>query len=304
LLKSDITTSRRFLKSKIIHFGSVGTLIGNDGIKLSRPKGPKIVLTWFHVARDDPRNKFAKELNEKVDLVHTSCEQTKRDLAGLGGEADKIVVIPLGVDLENFKLLNDKKEIRAQVGIPQGKFLVGSFQKDGNGWGQGNEPKLVKGPDVFCDAIEKVAKQVDVHVLLTGPARGYVKNRLEKAGISYTHKFLENYLEIVRYYNALDLYLVASRAEGGPKAILESMACGVPVVSTKVGMAPDCIVEGENGMLCEVEDAGCLAEKILRLAGDPGLRAKLAGGGLESAKEFDIKEIAKKYYKQIYQKLI
>ena len=41
-------------------------------------------------------------------------------------------------------------------------------------------PKLIKGPDVFCDVIERLAKDLPVHVLLSGPSRGYVKARLTK----------------------------------------------------------------------------------------------------------------------------
>jgi glycosyltransferase involved in cell wall biosynthesis len=190
------------------------------------------------------------------------------------------------------------------LGIPEDKIIIGSFQKDGNGWGQGNEPKLIKGPDIFCDVVEKLNRKIPVHILLTGPARGYVKNRLKKSNIGFTHIFLKNYLDIPKYYAVLDLYLITSRAEGGPKAIGESMASGVPIISTKVGMAPDYIIDGQNGMLCEIEDVDCLAEKALKVASDKNLRDKLIRGGLKTAKELDISKIAERYYQEIYKKLL
>ena len=110
-------------------------------------------------------------------------------------------------------------------------MVIGSFQKDGKGWGEGNEPKLIKGPDV----------------LLTGPARGYVKTGLESLKIPCKHLYLQDYREIGKYYQALDAYLVTSREEGGPKGVLESMASGIPLISTRVGQAQDLVKQGING---------------------------------------------------------
>ena len=67
-------------------------------------------------------------------------------------------------------------------------FVVGSFQKDGVGWGEGLEPKLIKGPDVLVAALEQVhAEAPGLVVLLTGPARGYVRQELDRLGIPYRH---------------------------------------------------------------------------------------------------------------------
>jgi glycosyltransferase involved in cell wall biosynthesis len=55
-------------------------------------------------------------------------------------------------------------------------------------------------------------------------------------------------------YHAIDLCLVTSRDEGGPRAALEAMATGVPLVTTRVGQAADLVRHGENGWVVEVED--------------------------------------------------
>jgi glycosyltransferase involved in cell wall biosynthesis len=60
-------------------------------------------------------------------------------------------------------------------------------------------------------------------------------------------------------YQALDAYVVSSRDEGGPKAVLEAMACGVPLITTRVGQAVDLVVSGRNGWLVDLEDAEGLA---------------------------------------------
>src|SRR4029453_13118773 len=82
----------------------------------------------------------------------------------------------------------------------------------------------------------------------------------ERLGIPYRHVLLRSREELARAFHALDLYVVASRQEGGPKAVLEAMATGVPIVSTRVGQAADLIEHGVNGWLAEVEDSMSLAE--------------------------------------------
>jgi len=168
------------------------------------------------------------------------------------------------------------------------------------GWGEGLEPKWVKGPDVWVRVIEKLKTEYDIFVLLVGPARGYVKKELERIGVPYKHVVLSNYLEIPKHYNALDLYLVTSRAEGGPKAIVEAMACGVPLVSTKVGMALDIIEDGHNGLLTEVEDTTALAEKAGILITDGTLANRLANNALNTVANYSWENITKEYYEKIY----
>ena len=60
----------------------------------------------------------------------------------------------------------------------------------------------------------------------------------------------------------MDLYLVTSREEGGPRMILESMACGIPLVSTKVGQAADLIKHGWNGWLADIGDYEGIAHQV------------------------------------------
>ena len=143
----------------------------------------------------------------------------------------------------------------ARARLPASAFVLGSFQKDGVGWGDGLEPKLIKGPDVLLAAVERLRERVpELAVLLTGPARGYVRAGLERLGVPHRHVLLPGVDAVAQAYDAIDLCLVTSRDEGGPRAVLESMATGVPLVSTRVGQAADLVRHGENGWLVEVED--------------------------------------------------
>lgn len=304
LLRARISSTHLGLRNKIIHFGSVNTLINNKGIKKVHPSN-KIIMTWFHVVDNDKRINYIPFLNNLVYKVHTSCNITKEKLSALGLNRDKIIVIPLGVDLSIFKPLV-KEEIRLikkKLEIPENKIIVGSFQKDGEGWSEGFKPKLIKGPDIFCDVIEKLAKNFAIHVLLTGPARGYVKNRLREKGIPYTHKYLDNYPDIVDYYNTLDLYLITSREEGGPKAILESMACGIPVFSTPIGMAPEIISDGKNSFLIDfkIQEAFNKIQSFLNNFYEN--KKMIFENEIRAADNHSWKIIANNYYNNLYKPL-
>lgn len=305
LFKTLITITHKGIHNQIIHFGSVNTFLDSNGFKKPHNSN-KVVLTWFHVVPNDPRIRFAKEAQKYVDVIHTASTITREKLIEIGIPEEKIVVVPLGVDLNIFKPVSveEKQKIREEIGIAKDKIVIGSFQKDGAGWGEGLEPKWVKGPDIFVKVVEKLKKDYDIFILLLGPARGYVKRELDKRGIPYKHIFLKNYLEISNYYNALDLYLVTSREEGGPKAVLEAMATGIPLVSTKVGMAADVIKEGYNGLLADVDDVEMLSEKARRILDDEKLIKKMVENGLEIVKDYSWEKIARWYYKEIYKKVL
>lgn len=305
-IKIPLLESPYLLRNKIIHFGAVNTLISSAN-RISIPHSSnKIALSWFHITPNDPRLNLIGKLNKIVDIVHTSCSITRSELIRNGFSPQKIVMIPIGVDLSIFKPCDkeEKKHIKKKIGLPEDKFIIGSFQKDGNGWREGLEPKLIKGPDIFCDCIERLSKKYPLHILLTGPARGYVKKRLISKGIGYTHCFLKHYSDIVNYYNALDIYLLTSRVEGGPQSILESMACKIPLVSTNMGMAADILTDNENVLITEVEDVAGLVQKSSLLLEDGGVRERLINNAFDHAQKFDWKKIGRRYYDEIYSKLI
>jgi len=210
-------------------------------------------------------NLVSKRKNfQRIRVSHTGIEQLLKN----EGFEKQVFRIPIGIDIELFPLQSSKmkEEFRDQLKIPKTAFVVGSFQKDGNGWREGNDPKLIKGPDIFLKTLRILKSRIpELFVLLTGPARGYVKLGLESLKIPYLHYYPESYDEIYKYYQTLDVYLVASREEGGPKAILESMASGIPIISTKVGQAQDLMINGLKDFLSESEDYESLAENIVSI---------------------------------------
>jgi glycosyltransferase involved in cell wall biosynthesis len=308
-LRADVATNPDRAFREIVHFGSMWALIKHiDRAHASN----RLVATIFH-GRKGLDDDFDRALNAfiahtpRLDAVVTACREMGERLADWGIPPDKIRVIPLGVDLSRFSPLADpqqRKRLRAEFDIPGDALCVGSFQKDGSGWGEGMEPKWIKGPDLFVEAAGRLSKRHRIHVLLTGPARGYVKAGLDRAGVPFTHTYLPDFGDIPRMFGCLDLYLITSREEGGPKAILECMAAGVPFVSTRVGMAPDIIRPGENGALVEVDDLDALVLQAERLLSDDAYRTRLVQAGRLTALDFDWLNIARKYDEEVYAPLL
>jgi glycosyltransferase involved in cell wall biosynthesis len=220
---------------------------------------------------------------ERVQVTHAEMH----DLVIAGGvDPAKVFRIPIGVDIERFPFGDGgaRGEARAALGIPASAFAVGSFLKDGVGLGDGLEPKLIKGPDTLVATLDRLRRSIpELFVLLTGPARGYVRRELGRVGVRHHHVRLASRDGLARPYHALDLSLVTSRQEGGPKAVLESMATGVPLVTTRVGQAPELVADGENGLLADVDDVGAIAAAVMRVHDDPALGSRLRAAGRATA---------------------
>ena len=233
----------------------------------------RIAFSYFHGIPSSSSDFDAvfeglQKLHENITRVQVTHHQMRDVVLQTGIDPSKVFLIPIGINLDffPFRTVEEKWAARSELGIPRSAFVVGSFQKDGVGWGEGLEPKLIKGPDVFLSTLKKVKDEIpELFVLLTGPSRGYMMRGLDELGIPYRHTYLKSYPDVAKMYRASDMYLVASRQEGGPKAVLESMASGVPLVTTRVGQAMELVKHGENAWIADVEDAESLAEGVRRV---------------------------------------
>ena len=232
----------------------------------------KISFSYFHGRPEDNEGEFVPFYNiiksnaQRFFRVQVTHEEIRNTCLDAGFHDRQIRKIPIGINQTIFSPTTSSNHLamRAKLGIPESATVIGSFQKDGVGWGDGFEPKLIKGPDYFVKVIEKLNQKIkNLYVLLTGPSRGYVIRELKKIGVPYVHHYLNDVNGLPDYYHALDLYIVSSRVEGGPKAILESMATGIPIVSTRVGQAQELIAHGENGFLADVGDVDALVSLSL-----------------------------------------
>lgn len=251
-------------RQQAVFFGTQFFLLSNDWLTSTHHIG----VAYFHgkpgtgIREFDELYQRLGRYHARIRRIQVSHSEMRDCLLATGIAPEKVHLIPIGINLSYFSMQTpeSKQYARDHYGIPKTAVVVGSFQKDGVGWGHGREPKLIKGPDIFLQSMVRLKQQIpELFVVLSGPSRGYVKEGLEKLGIPYRHFLLDRYPEVGQLFQTLDFYMVASRQEGGPKAILESMASGVPIVTTRVGQAMDLVQHGKNGFMVEIEDAEGLA---------------------------------------------
>jgi glycosyltransferase involved in cell wall biosynthesis len=256
----------------------------------------RLGLSYFHgrpgtdgYPEFDRAYETLKQHAGRIDRVQVTHAEMHGLVIAAGVAPNKVFRIPIGVDIDRFPLGDEEAGAAARraLDIPESAFVVGSFLKDGVGFGEGLEPKLVKGPHILVLTLERLRASIpELFVLLTGPARGYVRGELERLAIPYRHAYVDSRDELARAYHASDVCLVTSLQEGGPKAVLESMATGVPLVTTRVGQASELVVDRENGLLVDVDDVDALAAAAGRIYDDAALAARLRAGGRPTAEAY------------------
>jgi glycosyltransferase involved in cell wall biosynthesis len=145
------------------------------------------------------------------------------------------------------------------------------------------EPR--KGQDVLLAALEMLPDRVrgNVQVFLLGRSLDpeyYQRVRASAdrvGGVQFLSHMSHD--ETTRFVATCDALVCCSRDETGPLVVLEAMALGVPVVSTRVGAMPEIISDGENGLLVDTEDPAALAAALLRLYEDRKLASRVAASG-------------------------
>jgi glycosyltransferase involved in cell wall biosynthesis len=303
-----VTTDPAVLTSGVVEFGSQ-----YQWVEWGRYLSPKcrFVSTFFHGKPEDGVEvsrhieRFLASV-PRLDRIVASASIVRDRLLSWGVPAAKIAHIPIGCETGRFRppTPREREAARARFGIAAHEIVIGSFQKDGEGWGEGEVPKPIKGPDIFLAAIAQLAKQMPVFVMLSGPARGYVKRGLEKLGVRYAHDYAPDRDALAKLYHPLDLYLVTSREEGGPMALMESMSSLVPVVSTRVGMAPDLIADGVTGALVEVGDVDAIVRRARDLVSLPDGGGALRAAAREAVMVADWSVVARRHIDEVWRPLL
>lgn len=202
-------------------------------------------------------------------------------LRKLGVSEAKILVLPsLYIDFELFRPLPETPRRYDAV-------FVGRLAAN-------------KGLFTLLDAAVRVKRQrpaFRLGMLGRGPLEAALRRRIDVLGLKENITLQTEPVppeEVARFYNSGALLVCASTAEGGPRVTVEAMACGVPVISTPVGIMRELIIDGENGLLFHW-DAAELAAQIERLLGDEGLRRGLAERGRESVQVFQADRVIERY---------
>jgi glycosyltransferase involved in cell wall biosynthesis len=147
-------------------------------------------------------------------------------------------------------------------------------------------PIVAKGWLDLLDALKEVKKNNGEFVLL-GIYGGHSSLDLEQE--AKNRGLADNFMYISdvppdkmnQYYNAADIFCLASHTEGIANAVTEAMACGLPVITTSVGGHPELITDNENGILTEPKNVPALSRKLQELILQEDLRIKLGKNARE-----------------------
>ena len=186
------------------------------------------------------------------------CQALKKAMVSLGVSQEKIEVVPNGVDTSKFYCV-PKHEARQRLGLPADKKIVLSVG--------GLIPR--KGFDLLIQAVAILlsgSEMRNLHLVIAGegPSRDHLTRLASALGCGNTVQFAGAipHQQLYLWYSAADCFCLASSREGWPNVILESLACGTPVVATDIWGVPEVINSGAVGLLTQRTE-GAIADGIL-----------------------------------------
>ncbi len=126
-----------------------------------------------------------------------------------------------------------------------------------------------------------------------GELESELKAYAQKLNLGDSCQFLGFRLDVPELLADADCFLFSSEMEGLGTSVLDAFASETPVVATKAGGIPEMVKHQESGLLCEVKDAKCLAESLLRIKNDPNLAAKLSSSAKTILSDFSPAKMAR-----------
>ncbi len=238
---------------------------------------------------------------KKTSLLIADSEHTRQDIIKhLHFPAERVKVVYLGVDHQNFRPKEVSPEFFARYNLSPGKiYLVYTGSED-------PRKNLLR----LLQAFAQVTKRYpEVELLKIGAARfGEERKRIldfiQTQGLADKVRFFErvNDADLASFYNIATVFVFPSLAEGFGLPPLEAMACGTPVICSNATSLPE--VVGEAALLIDPYNVTELVEAIEQVIGSPALQADLRQKGLERAALFTWAETAsamQQIYQQVWQ---
>lgn len=247
---------------------------------------------------------YIKHLLNRVlsyaDVIISPSEYYINESRFLGKYRDKIVVIPNGINLSDFDIGYSKGMCREKLGLPLDGSIILFI---------GNIVPY-KGPDVLVNAMSRIVKaETDVELVFVG--KGVMREELEmlskKLGVEKNVKFtgfVEDGLKPL-YYKAADVFCLPSTMSTESFGIvnLEAMACGIPIVASKIGGIPSVVKDRENGLLVPPRNSEALADAIIYLLENEDVREKMGENGRKKVVNYSWERIAEETEK-VYEGII
>ncbi len=220
----------------------------------------------FTSASQRKHTNYTRLLISKMDAVIATSARTANYLDR------RAYTILHGIDIAGFAPATDRADLRAKLALPD-KVLIGCYGRI----------RAQKGTDVFISAmLDILPSRPDAVALIMGRAvdkhRAFLqglKAKVAAAGMSDRILFLPEVTvdQMPDWYRVLDIFVAPQRWEGFGLTPLEAMACGIPVVATRVGAFEEIVVADQTGALVPLGDAKAIAAATAALTDNSELRA-------------------------------
>lgn len=207
----------------------------------------------------------------------------------LGIEPGEISYSPNGFDpslLPPQGVLDTPSVLRETLGIPPSAPVLLTLSKC----------VWAKAPEVMLEVFSRVhAARPDSHFLMAG--RGMTDaeemgDLVRERGLGSHVHLLGARRDVAALMASADVFLLPSRVEGFPNAVMEAMAFGLPVVASNVGGIPDLVRHGEDGFLHDAPDVDGMVQSVLTLMADANLRARFGEAGRQRIEdEFSLQKL-------------
>jgi glycosyltransferase involved in cell wall biosynthesis len=238
---------------------------------------PAIVRTR-HISAPIPSNSLTRWLyvGAAAHIVTTGEALRRQVIAEAAADPTRVTSVPTGIDLGRFRS-GDRSAARAALGLGQEDFLVGIVATL-RSW---------KGHRYLLDALARIADaRVKAVVVGGGPGEDNLRRQAAALGIGERVTMAGQHEDVVPWLQSFDVFALPSYAnEGVPQAIMQAMACGLPVITTAVGAIGEVATDEVTALMVEPQNADALAAAILRLRDDAGLRERLGQAGSAVAQE-------------------
>ncbi|WP_448577433.1 glycosyltransferase [Thermosphaera sp.] len=266
-------------------------------IEASKTKTPFVVTLHGYDILVEPQVGYGIRLNKRHDLlvkrVLNEADAVIVASRAVYEEAKKIIddyrkklyLIPNGVDIRRFNPLIDGSKVR-KIYNAEDKNIIFTLRH--------HEPKYgIVYLILAANIILRYRKDVIFIVGGDGPLRNYHMSLARRLGIEdhvlFPGRIPQN--EVPLYYASSDIVVVPSLQEAWGLVATEAMACGKPVIASRVGGLPDQVIDGYNGFLVPPRDPKAIADKILYLLENPSEMKRMGLNGRRLAEEkFDIEK--------------
>jgi glycosyltransferase involved in cell wall biosynthesis len=242
---------------------------------LTLQEGDSLRQIWVKTWWLRPLYKSIYRRADRIQAISRYLGERARKLGFVG----QLEIIPNGVDLRRFTPADttQRQAIRAKLGIaPEQRIVISASRLV---WKNG------------LDTLIRSMRDLDANLLLlgTGELEAKLRSLALEVGLNGRITFVGHVAhdQLPDYLRAADVFVRPSRSEGFGSAFLESMAVGTPVVATRIGGIPDFLLDGQNGLFCEVNNPRDLSQKLEQIFSDSELQTRLAQGGIATAKEYD-----------------